>query len=207
MLRSRVARAIAAVSVVIGATAACVPTSGGDGEFSVSPSPASTDGATSGGPSLRPATDARSLLNLAYESTGAGFDALVMGFDVDEVEAQWYRSNGFYVVVYEGLDLEATGPLCPGASIQLPTGVFDHVSNAPTSGADCSTFTTLTSDPDVGVLVCDGVVSYRSAIPAGTEGDLFGSIERAFNGGYMGITAITPASAGIPEIDLDLLSC
>jgi len=33
------------------------------------------------------------------------------------VTAQWFTSGGFYVVAYSGLDLEASGPLCPGNSI------------------------------------------------------------------------------------------
>ena len=130
-----------------------------------------------------------------------------MGIAEGEVRAQWYQAGGFYVVVYEGLDLDSSGPLCPGNSIQLPSGAFEFVSNAPTEGADCSTFPTLSSDPDVGPLVCQGVVSYRTAIPSDQQGNLFGTIERPVDGGIMGLSSITPTAAGVPEIDIALLSC
>lgn len=163
--------------------------------------------ANEGGPAARPATTAAATLTQSYNSAPGGtFDPAVMGFASGDVEAQWYRADGFYIVVYEGLDLDATGPLCPGNSIQTATG-FVFVSNAPTEGADCSTFPTLSADPDVGALVCQGVLSYRTAIPSTTEGNLFGTIERPVEGGFMGITGVTPTSAEVPEVDASLLSC
>jgi hypothetical protein len=39
-------------------------------------------------------------------------------------------------VVFEGLDLDATAPLYPGASIQLPSGAYEFVANVPTADAD-----------------------------------------------------------------------
>jgi len=171
------------------------------------PPAAATEEPMDDGPDTRPASSASAVLTQSYNSaSGGSFDAAVMGFDVGDVEGQWYQADGFYVVVYAGLDLEATGPLCPGNSIQTAAG-FEFVSNSPTDGADCSTFPTLTSDPDVGPLVCQGVVSYRTAIPATTQGNLFGTVERPVDGGVMGITGITPTSAGVPEIDISLLSC
>lgn len=166
-----------------------------------------TEDAMADGPDGRPAATAAAALTQSYNTGPSGqYDPAVMGFAVGEVEAQWYQADGFYVVVYAGLDLEQTGPLCPGNSIQTAAG-FEYVSNAPTDGADCSSFPTLSADPDVGALVCEGVLSYRTAIPATAQGNLFGTIERPVEGGIMGITGIASTTAGVPEIDLSLLSC
>jgi hypothetical protein len=60
----------------------------------------------------------------------------------------------------------------------------------------------------VQVLTCEGVVSFRTAIPADSEGTLFGTLERPVAGGLTGITSTTPTSAGaIPEVDVRLLNC
>lgn len=183
------------------------PTEAATEEPTAAPTEAPTEEPAADGPDARPASTASAALTQSYNSAAGGsFDPAVMGFDANEVEAQWYQADGVYVVVYAGLDLDATGPLCPGNSIQTAAG-FEFVSNAPTEGADCSSFPTISSDPDVGPLVCQGVVSYRTAIPATTEGVLYGTIERPVEGGIMGITGVTPTSAGVPEIDISLLSC
>lgn len=193
--------------------AACSTSDGGgaaEPSEAASPSgdadPSTTDGSASG-PAARPPTSAQAALTVTYNSSGADFDAAEMGVSPGAVTAQWYQAAGFYVVVYEGLDLGESGPLCPGNSIQVASGAFEFVSNAPTEGADCSGFPTLTDDPDVGPLVCDGVVSYRTAIPAGTEGNLFGTLERPVSGGVMGMTGISSTSGGVPDVDLALLTC
>ena len=59
---------------------------------------------------------------------------MAMGFDVDEVTAEWYSADGFFVVVFAGLDLANTGPLCPGASVDLGGSNFQFIANAETSG-------------------------------------------------------------------------
>ena len=170
--------------------------------------PEPTEEAAAADPSARPATPAAAALGISYNTVTGVFDAEEMRIDEGDITAEWYQADGFYVVVYAGLDLDATGPLCPGNSIQLASGAYEFVSNAPTEGADCSSFPTLTSDADVGPLVCQGVVSYRTAIPSDTEGNLFGTLERPVEGGLTGVTSITPTSAGtIPEVDLKLLSC
>lgn len=187
--------------------AASDPTSAPTDAPTEEPTAAPTEEPMDDGPDARPASTAAAALTQSYNSAAGGsYDPAVMGFASGDVEAQWYQADGFYVVVYAGLDLDATGPLCPGNSIQTATG-FEFISNSPTDGADCSTFPTISSDPEVGTLVCQGVVSYRTAIPATTEGVLYGTIERPVEGGIMGITGIAPTSAGVPEIDISLLSC
>lgn len=187
--------------------AAADPTTAPTDVATEEPTAAPTEEPSAGGPDARPASTAAAALTQSYNSAAGGsYDPAVMGFAAGDVEAQWYQADGFYVVVYAGLDLDATGPFCPGNSIQTAAG-FEFISNAPTEGADCSTFPTISSDPAVGALVCDGVVSYRTAIPATTEGVLYGTLERPVEGGIMGITGIVPTSAGVPEIDISLLSC
>ncbi len=125
-------------------------------------------------------------------------------FPPDTVTAHWYQSEGFYVVVYGALDPSLV--LCPGNSIQTPTG-FVNVSNAPLNGADCSFAPSLASAPN-GVVTCNRMVAYVTLIPAGTEGVLFGTIETMTDGLGIGLTSQVAADpANMPEIARDLIDC
>ena len=118
------------------------------------------------------------------------------------VTANWFTSGGFYVVAYFGLDLEASGPLCPGNSI-LSGGNFQHVSNAPTEDGACEGFPTLTDDPDVGPMDCHGTLFYRTAIPSDLQGTLFGTLEMLDEDGNLaGITSQAESTTEMLEIDL-----
>lgn len=132
------------------------------------------------------------------------FDESELPVPPGTVEAHWYTSGGRYVVAYVGLDLSATGPLCPGNSILTDQG-FEFVSNAPTEEGACEGFTTLTADPEVGPLVCQGTVLYVTAIPSDKQGTLFGTIEMLADDGaaLIGLTSTAESSPDIPEIDLD----
>ncbi len=156
-------------------------------------------------------------LDTSYNTAGE-FDPAVMGFDVGEVTAEWFSTpDGFFLVVYAGLDLEATGPLCPGNSIQTGPNTFEYVTNAPTPGEECADFPTLTDDPNVGPLICDGVLAYRTAIPIESVGNLFGTIEKPVDGGIMGVTSRAPRISDeilsipfedeFPVVDPATLSC
>jgi hypothetical protein len=120
------------------------------------------------------------------------------------IEAHWYTWDERYVVAYVGLDLEATGPLCPGNSIRTSQG-FEFVSNAPTHEGACEGLTTLTTDPEVGPRVCQGTVLYVTAIPSGTEGLLFGTLNKLVDDGaaVTGLTSVAQTSPEIAEIDLE----
>lgn len=153
-----------------------------------------------------PGTPVATFLNQAYvfgsEQGPASADQLP--FPVDTVTAHWYQSDGFYVVVYGGLAPEQA--LCPGNSIQTSTG-FEFVSNAPLSGADCS-FAPEVAEPPNGVVTCNRVVSYVTLIPAGTEGNLFGTVEMMTDGLGVGLTSQVQADpANMPEIDRALVDC
>ncbi|MBT8203065.1 MAG: hypothetical protein KJO87_07160 [Acidimicrobiia bacterium] len=172
---------------------------------------ATTTTASAAGPDARPATPVTAVLgadpaNGSYYTAGE-FDATVMGIELNTVTAEWYRAEGFFVVFFNGVDTSDTGPLCPGASVATENG-FEFVSNAPTTGADCSGFITLTEDPGVRALECDGALAYRTAIPENSAGFLFGTLERPVGDGIMGLTSFVDNRTGdIPEVDPTLFEC
>jgi hypothetical protein len=86
------------------------------------------------------------------------------------------RSDGVYVIAFAGLDLDETGPVCPGSSIETDTG-FEHVTNAPTKGRACEGARNLAS-PTAGVRTCGPLVFYITEIPEDTKGALVASVER-----------------------------
>jgi len=118
------------------------------------------------------------------------------------VTAHWFTSGGFYVVAYYGLDLEASGPLCPGNSI-LSGGGWLHITNAPTEEGACEGFPTLTDDPDVGPIICHGELFYRTAIPGDLQGTLYGTLEMLdAEGNLAGMTSQAESTTDMLEIDL-----
>jgi hypothetical protein len=152
-----------------------------------------------------PATGVSAILTEVYFTDG-DFDPATMGFEPANIETAWYRAEGHYVVLYRGIDAAATGPLCPGASIF--TTAFEYISNAPTTGADCSSFPTISDDPGVRALECDGAIAYRTSIPDNVEGTLFGTMERPVGEGIMGATGLAQTAAGeIPEVDVSAFEC
>ena len=118
------------------------------------------------------------------------------------VTANWFTSSGFYVVAYYGLDLEASGALCPGNSI-MTGGTWLHISNAPTEEGACEGFPTFTNDSDVGPVDCHGTLFYRTAIPSDLQGTLYGTIEMLDeDGNLVGITSQAESTTEMLEIDL-----
>ena len=141
-----------------------------------------------------------------YFTTGS-FDAAVMGVEPESATAEWYRSEGFFLVYFADVNTSETGPLCPGASAATQAG-FEFVSNAPSAGADCSAFPTLVDDQSVRALECSGSIAYRTAIPDDTVGFLFGTLEKTVGDGIMGITSFVDSTTGeIPEVNADLFEC
>jgi hypothetical protein len=117
------------------------------------------------------------------------------------VEAHWYRAGGVYVAAFGGLDLEESGPVCPGSSIQTDAG-FEHVTNSPTDEGACEGAENLAAS-DAGVRICGPLVLYVTEIPEDTKGDLFASVERyEENGSIVGATGVVEADmSAAPEID------
>ena len=144
-------------------------------------------------------------LTETYDTSGAPFDpANIGGVAAGTVIARWYQADGVYVVYYDGLDLAVTGPLCPGNSNRTSSGVFENISNAPTSPGACAGATTL-MDPPVGVRLCGSDVLYVTAIPIDVaDGLLFGTVESFKDDGtIVGLTSqVATDAAAAPEVDL-----
>jgi hypothetical protein len=138
--------------------------------------------------------------------TGEATDA-DLPFALGSVEAQWYSAGDFYAVVYDGLDLDATGPLCPGNSIL--TNTFEFISNAPTPGADCTGAPTIAAEPH-GVYLCESRVAYLTMIPVGTAGTGFASVEiYGADGVHRGASSAVeiPDPTVLPTVEVADLSC
>ena len=118
------------------------------------------------------------------------------------IEARWYQADGRYVVYYSGLDLSASGPLCPGNSIRTTTG-FQHITNAPTASGACAGAQNLAGSGE-GVRLCGDQVLYATRIPVDLEGDLFGTVERFLpDGTIIGLTSMVRTDrARTPSVDL-----
>lgn len=97
------------------------------------------------------------------------------------VTARWYTFRGWYVVLFDGLDLEATGPVCLRTSIfNRGTSQLEHAFNSATAEGGCEGAGARVFAPPArgaaGARVCDGLVSYVTDIPAELGGTLFASI-------------------------------
>lgn len=131
-------------------------------------------------------------------------------FEDGGVEANWYTWDGQFVVAYAGWDATTGDPQCPGNSLEISPQSFDFISNSPSGDGGCDpedTFPNLVSG-DEGARVCEGLVLYRTIIPVEgddgtpTAGNLYGSIERAVEGGFVGATSMAPVDSGsIGELD------
>ncbi len=155
-----------------------------------------------------PETRVSANLTIGYKVDPSGrpvvFEPAELLAEIASIQAQWYQSGGVYVLVYEGLSIEETGPICPGNSIKTATG-FLHLSNSPTAPGAC--LDTGIREPPVGLRECGEVVAYVTAIPTDVSGNLFGTIARFEpDGSIVGLTSFVPADAGAaPEVDLEAL--
>ena len=112
-------------------------------------------------------------------------------FPPGSVEANWYQwpDEALYVVLYRGLSISDTGPLCAGNSI-FSAG-FRHVTNDPIDGTPdelCVNAAKIAEAPS-GVRQCETLVYYVTEIPTDTEGDLFGTMEINDGSGFRGQTS------------------
>jgi hypothetical protein len=130
-------------------------------------------------------------------------------FEDGGVEANWYTWDDQFVVAYAGWDATTGDPQCPGNSLEN-LGAFDYISNSPSGDGGCDpedAFPNLVSG-DEGARVCEGLVLYRTIIPVEgddgtpTAGTLYGSIEQAVEGDYVGATSMAPIDSGaVEELD------
>ena len=148
-------------------------------------------------------SDAAEPTMLKPSPVSATIDQLYPGTDIitaGQVTADWYQEGGNYVVVYSGLDLASIGPACPGNSIELASGGFSSVSNAPTGEGGCEGATT--PEPPQAPQICGDLIVYSTAISTSEEGTLYGSFEQpSGSGGFVGGTStVTADAAAAPEI-------
>lgn len=131
-----------------------------------------------------------------------------LGVATGEVTAAWYQAGENLVVVYDGLDLSKSGDLCLGNSLETEGGSFEDASNSPTGDtAACLGFETLASAP-TGVRLCGTTVAYLTAIPAGSTGTLWASIEKAGSASVLSMSGTVATTEGTPPtVDLDAMGC
>jgi len=218
--------------ILIGAMALLI-TACGDDDATTSTAPPATASTAAPATTQAPATTVAATTTIAATTTTAAahpgspfvsqvVDGYIFGsengpatnddlpFDLGSIDVHWYQTGGQVVAVYDGLDPTSSEYLCPGNSILTNAG-FEHVSNAPVPGADCSnSFGTIDSVPGVsGGQLCNGLVSYITAIPSNLDGELFGTIEvYPPSGRFVGATGtVVVTGADLPEIDAASLSC
>jgi hypothetical protein len=171
----------------------------------ISPSPVASPSPSA---VVLPATPLRAVLDRPFASQGQVFDKAKMGgLGPGDLVGQWYQDGSWFIVAYIGLDLAASGPMCPGNSLQVGNG-FQYVSNAPTAAGACEGVTTL-QPPPIGPRLCGRQVLYRTAIPASARGILWSSINRQLGGGaYVGLSGLIDGATGTaPMINLEALGC
>ena len=164
------------------------------------------DGGGGGGePAELAASELKAPLTGAYKIKPNGSQAAPrekeLPVPIGSVEAHWYRSDGVWVIAFAGLDLDETGPVCPGSSIETDAG-FQYATNAPTKGQACEGASNLAS-PTAGVRTCGPLVFYITEIPEDTKGALFASVERyKEKGEIVGVSGIVYADVSkAPRID------
>lgn len=183
--------------------------SAGASRAAAEPTASQSQGGDTGG--QLPGTTVVAALGNPYDFAQGTPDPALLPVAEGSVEAKWYRAGDVYVVVYDGLGVDVAA--CPGNSIQLATGDFDHVSNAPLPQASCEGFGTLIENTaDQGVQICGDRVSYLTLIPSETAGVLFASIEapeEAADGGGVGLTSAVQVEdpSAVPEVAVGLLAC
>jgi hypothetical protein len=118
------------------------------------------------------------------------------------VQAHWYAAGGArYVIVFAGINLSETDPLCPGSSLEAADGSFKAVTNSPTEQGACP----LGYEIDEGAArVCGDTLMYITQIAVGEEGTLFASVEKqAEDGSVNGMSGSVATDGPPPEIDIE----
>lgn len=166
------------------------------------------------GPPELPDTPVVAVFGTPYKWGAENGDATVeeLGFDPAGIEAHWYRDAGAgrWIAVFAGLDLAATGPVCPTSSFfgdGAQGSSFFGTAAAP--GADCDAAPAGIMNPDEGgVSVCEDVVSLLTLIPTGRAGQLFAGLEVYPEGGTSyAVGGYVVADQSAPAIDPATLEC
>ena len=166
----------------------------GGGEDTAETTEAADDGATSTTAGAEPP------VNVVEPYDPALTDEFTQYLGENEVTVEWYAGDGTYTAVYQGLDLTALPPLCPGNSVETGPGSFENVSNAPTEDGGCDGVTT----PEGELEVCGDVVVYTTQIPLDAEGTLYGTIDFVEGGQQVGGgTGTVEADPNAPPFNRD----
>jgi pimeloyl-ACP methyl ester carboxylesterase len=129
------------------------------------------------------------------------------------VTGHWYTYEGWYVVVFEGIDPATLAPSCIGTSVlNVGTGQVEHPSNGPTSPGGCddggATAMRLAA-PTAGVRTCGGTLSFVTEIPADISGTVYAAITAFLGDGTgAGVSGRLNVTAGsLPPIENGLIDC
>lgn len=169
---------------------------------------------TPAGPPELPATPVVGAFTAPFKWGEENGEATVeeLGFDPSTIEVHWYRDTaaGRWIAVFVGLDLEATGPLCPTSSF-FGDGAqgSSFFGTSATPSADCEASPAgLIDAAEGGVRVCEGVVSLLTLVPTSQSGQLFGGLEIYPEGGtFYGVGGSVEADQDAPAVDAATLSC
>ena len=201
-----------ATEATTGTTAAAATTTAAPTTTTAAPTTTTTTATTIPEPEgpVLPPTGVTAIVDMPYKWGDEMGDATQdeLPFPLGTIEAHWYQAGDRYAVVYVGLDLEESGPLCPGNSILGADG-FAHVTNSPSPGASCEGSGATIIGPPIGTQVCGGLVSYLTEIPVGTMGTLYASIEvYPGTGIFYGASSMVEADPDyMAEIDPAILGC
>lgn len=129
------------------------------------------------------------------------------------VVARWYTFRGWDVVLFEGLDLERSGPLCLGTSVlDATTRQLEHLANSPSAEGACDSAgagQVVIAPADRGVRACGDEVAFITGIPAETTGVLYASL-MTFRGDGTGVgisSRFETTTGPMGELDASSLSC
>ena len=137
------------------------------------------------------------------------FDGAVMGIEPGTVTAEWFRSEGFYLVYFEGLDAIAAGSLCVAAANDRLT----HLSYASIGDADCSWIganpASTLSEPGR-ILQCDSSLAFLTSIPEDSVAELGVDLSKTVDDQRMYLTHVGGGDFEgpvIPEVDASIFEC
>lgn len=136
-----------------------------------------------------------------------------LSFDPAALTARWYTFQGWYVVVFDGLNPDAAHPICLGASVlNAESGQLEHMSLSPTAPGACRDTRNgnrILTAPDAGSRKCASSWVYLSGIPADTAGTLYANaaVFLADDTGVGVTSGFDSRTHPLPEIAASSVNC